>query len=60
MAKPNTDVKVLQAAILDLDELPGESSAFLRKHYAAPVRKACPSRGRKSCQRRRSCPPTKS
>jgi hypothetical protein len=55
MAKDKTDVTILQAAVLDVDEIPEESLASLRKRYAAPVSKARPSPARKSCGRRKSC-----
>jgi hypothetical protein len=60
MAINTTDVKILQPAIVDLDEIPGEPLPSLRKHDAAPVRKSCPSKGRKSCGRRKSCRARKS
>ena len=55
MAKDRTDVTILQAAVFDVDEIPEESLASLRKRYAAPERKARPSPARKSCGRRKSC-----
>jgi hypothetical protein len=55
MAKDKTDVTILQAAVLDVDEIPEESLASLRKRYAAPEKKARPSPPRRSCGRRKSC-----